>query len=87
MKDLEQAAWRKARRRRRAVTALRWLATALSLAGTALVCGGTHADAGLWTWLAANALWVGLQAARRDWPQVALFGCYEALTVWGLCSG
>lgn len=61
-----------------------WFATAFALVGTALVT--MRQPAGFVCWTTANLLFLVLAVRRRHWPQVALWGTYLTMSVWGLLT-
>jgi len=60
---------------------LAWCAMLLSVAGAPLVAFGRVEGWGLW--ITANTGWFAVAWARRDWPQVALWGFYLVTAVTG----
>ena len=60
------------------------LAVALALLGNVLVI--RQKRAGFLCWMVSNSALILYNVQLGAWPQVALFGAYLALAVWGFLS-
>ncbi len=65
------------------MTGVRVAGAITGILGTACVVSGALLP-GYLLWTIANACWIAVSVARRDWFAVAMFACYQAATVCGL---